>query len=379
MKKVILVGPCHPFRGGIAKFNERLAQQLMGDGHEVIIFTFSLQYPSFLFPGKTQYSDSTPPDGLNIKVKINSINPFNWWQVASEIATLQPDLVIYRYWLPFMAPCLGSIARWIKKLAPSSQAQCIHLAIVDNALPHEKRIGDRALTRYFTQSMDKFMVMSDYVKNDLLQFTKKSIQLFPHPLYDNFGPLQPKEEARTHLDFPKDTYLFMFFGFIRHYKGLDLLLKAIEHPLLKDHDFKLVIAGEFYADEKEIMQQIETSPAKEKIILHTQFIADDEVRYFFSAVDCVVQPYRNATQSGVSPLAYHFEVPLLVTNVGALPDLVPEGIGFVCEPVPESIATSIMYFLTQFDVERFSIMIKEEKKKLSWTTFTAKLWETIKS
>ncbi len=378
MKKVILVGPCHPLRGGIAKFNERLAKQLMDDGHEVIIYTFSLQYPSFLFPGKTQLSDSTPPKNLDIRIEVNSINPINWWRVAKDIARLKPDLVIYRYWLPFMAPCLGSIARWIKRFMGESSASCTQLAIVDNALPHEKRVGDRVLTQYFTQSMDRFMAMSDHVKNDLRQFTQRPIQLFPHPLYDNFGPRHDKKLARQHLQFPENTYLFMFFGFIRHYKGLDILLKALELPTVKDRDFKLVIAGEFYAGEKEIMEQINVSSAKDKLLLHTEFIPDDEVGYYFSAVDCIVQPYRNATQSGVSPLAYHFEVPMVVTNVGALPDLVPNGMGHVCEPTPESIAESILFMLTQFDSQYFSTIIEEEKKKLSWSTFTSRLWDNHK-
>lgn len=378
LKKVVLVGPCHPLRGGIAKFNERLAQQLINDGHDVVIYTFSLQYPSFLFPGKTQYSESAAPQNLNIKIAVNSINPINWWRVAREIAQMGPDLVIFRYWLPFMAPCLGSIARWIRRMTLKNHKNCTLLAIVDNALPHEKRPGDKVLTQYFTQSMDTFMVMSAHVKKDLKQFTSRPIRLFPHPLYDNFGPKHKKETSRQHLKLPKNSYIFLFFGFIRHYKGLDLLLKALELPEIADEDFKVVIAGEFYAGEKEIMEQIEQSTARDKLVLHTDFIPDEEVGHYFSAADCVIQPYRNATQSGVSPLAYHFEVPIVVTRVGGLPDLVPEGIGHICEPHSESIAQSMLFMLKRFDETLFSSIITEEKKKLSWPTFTETLWSSVK-
>lgn len=378
MKKVILIGPVHPFRGGIAKFNERLAKQLVDDGHEVFIYTFSLQYPKWLFPGKTQLSQSDAPQGLHIKTMINSINPFNWWKVASEVVSKNPDLVIFRYWLPFMAPCLGTIARRIKRLTSGKSQKPKLLAIVDNALPHEKRPGDKILTRYFIQAMDTFMVMSEHVKKDLETFTQHNITLFPHPLYDNFGPPHNPTEAREHLKWPQNTYIFLFFGFIRHYKGLDLLLEAIALPSLRGEDFKLVIAGEFYSDEEKLREQIDNSPVRNKMILHTDFIPDEEVGYYFSSSDCVVQPYRSATQSGVSPLAYHFEVPIVVTRVGGLPDLVPDGIGQVCEPQPESIAQSMLRMLKDFDTDLFKTKIREEKKKLSWDTFTQVMWTSVK-
>jgi glycosyltransferase involved in cell wall biosynthesis len=378
LKKIILIGPVHPLRGGIAKFNERLAKQLMDDGHEVIIYTFSLQYPKWLFPGKTQLSHSTAPEGLNIKVVINSIHPVNWWKVAAAIASEKPDLVIFRYWLPFMAPCLGTIARRIKSLTSGHPKKTTLLAIVDNALPHEKRPGDKLLTRYFTQSIDTFLVMSEHVKKDLEIFTKRPITLFPHPLYDNFGHQHNPVEARNHLKWPQNTYIFLFFGFIRHYKGLDLLLEAISLPILANQDFKLVIAGEFYSDEDKLREQMAHSPVRDKLILHTDFIPDEEVGYYFSASDCVVQPYRSATQSGVSPLAYHFEVPIVVTRVGGLPDLVPDGIGHVCEPQPESIAQSMLHMLKNFDTALFKTKISEEKKKLSWDTFTQVMWTSVK-
>lgn len=379
MKKIVLVGPVHPLRGGIAKFNERLAQQLMDDSHDVTLYNFSLQYPSWLFPGKTQYSHSPAPENLTIKTVINSINPLNWWKVGREIASLKPDLVIFRYWLPFMAPCLGSIARQIKKRTKRLQHTTHLLAIVDNALPHEKRPGDHTLTHYFTQSMDAFMVMSEHVKQDLRKFTDRPVTLFPHPLYDNFGPRHDSQAARKHLNWPLASYIFLFFGFIRHYKGLDLLLEALTHPFLADENFKLVIAGEIYSDENKLMEQIDNSPVRHKLIVQTDFIPDDEVGYYFSAADCVVQPYRSATQSGVSPLAYHFEVPIIVTRVGGLPDLVPDGIGHICEPDPESIAQALFYMLHHFNNDNYKIQISQEKEKLSWNSFTRAMWSGLKN
>ncbi len=371
MSKIIIIGPAYPLRGGLATFNERLARQFMAEGHEVIIYTFSLQYPNFLFPGKTQYSESGAPRDLNIKVCINSVNPLNWYLSGQKIQKECADIVICRYWLPFMGPCLGTIARLIKKNKITKV-----IGLIDNALPHEKRLGDRQFTQYFTKAMDGFVTMSRYVLNDLKQFTKKEVSLVQHPLYDNFGPKHEQNTARKSLGIPDGVFVFLFFGFIRKYKGLDLLISAFE--LLKNENVCLVIAGEYYAGENEIKDQIAHSPAKSKISEHTKFINDDEVGLYFSAANCVVQPYRNATQSGVTPLAYHFEVPMIVTNVGALPDLVPPSLGIVCEPEVSAIANALES-MTSFDFETFKSAIKEEKKKLSWETLTAEFIKLAKN
>lgn len=371
MSKIIIIGPAYPLRGGgLSTFNERLARQFIKEGHEVIIYTFSLQYPGFLFPGKTQYSESEPPKDLNIVQSINSVNPLNWYQSGKRISEELADIVIVRYWLPFMGPCLGTICRIVKKNNHSKL-----IGLIDNVLPHEKRPGDRMFTKYFIQSMDGFVTMSQYVLKDLMEFTKKQIKLVSHPLYDNFGPKLDQKDARIKLGVPENAYIFLFFGFIRKYKGLDLLIKAFE--LLKIQNVYLLIAGEYYTGEDEIKEQINHSGIKSHILEHTHFISDEQVSTYFSAANCVVQPYRNATQSGVTPLAYYFEVPMIVTNVGALPDLVPPSLGLVCEPDPKSIAEALEAMIS-FDTDSFQSAIKEEKKKLSWEKLTEEFREIIK-
>jgi len=320
LKKAIIIGPAWPLRGGLASFDERLARQFTSEGYDTFIYTFSLQYPGFIFPGTTQYSSEPAPEGIRIKVCINSINPFNWLKIGNEIRELKPDLVIVRYWLPLMGPCLGTILRRVKK-NDFTKVICI----ADNVVPHEHRPGDRLFTQYFVKPIDAFVTMSEKVRNDLYTFTSKPAQQIVHPLYDNFGEAVPKNEARVKLSLPENEKIILFFGFIRKYKGLDILLEAMNDERIRQSDIKLLVAGEFYEDRKEfdaLMAELGIAP---QLILRTGFIADSEVRYYLSAADFVIQPYRNATQSGVTPLAYHFEKPMLVTNVGGLPDLVPDG------------------------------------------------------
>lgn len=358
-KKIVIIGPAYPLRGGLAAFNERLAKEFQDLGHEVVLYTFSLQYPSFLFPGKTQYSDAQPPQGLKIKVKINSINPLNWLKVGWQINKEKADLIICRYWLPFMAPCLGSILRLIKRKQNTEK-----VAIPDNVIPHEKRPGDKAFTRYFVGSCDRFVAMSRTVLHDLRQFTNKPAQLQPHPLYDNFGSIVSKQEAREHLHLDTKEKIILFFGFIRRYKGLDLLLEAMSY--LKESGIKLLVAGEFYEDEKTYHHFIEKYNLSEQVILRTNYISDREVKYYFCASDVVVQPYRTATQSGITPMAYHFEIPMIVTNVGGLPERVPHGkAGLVAEADPQAIANAIQNFYS-CPKDAFLAYIREEKKQYSW-------------
>ena len=376
MLSIVIIGPAYPLRGGgLASFNERLAREFQYQHDNVTIYTFSLQYPSFLFPGTSQYSNEPAPTDLNIKVGINSINPFNWIKIGHELKKLRPDIIVVRYWLPFMGPCLGTILRVAKK---NHHTKII--CIADNILPHEKRVGDKQFTSYFIKPVDAFITMSDRVMNDLRLFTNKPAQKLVHPLYDNFGDRIDKAEARKHLNLNVDDRIILFFGFIREYKGLDILLEAM--ALLKQSAVsnqpsaipKLLVAGEFYKDRKLYDDIIEQNNLQSLVILRTNFIADSEVKYYLSAADFVIQPYRNATQSGVTPLAYHFEKPMLVTNVGGLPDLVPdEKVGLIAEPNAESIAQKIkqLYALGE---THFLSYLKEEKKKYSW----AKLVEAIK-
>lgn len=369
MQKVVIIGPAYPLRGGLASFNERLARQFSSEGYHTSIYTFSLQYPGFLFPGTTQYSSDPPPADLSIEVCINSVNPLNWLQVGKRLQRLRPDLIVVRYWLPFMGPCLGTILRQVKKNG-FTKVVCI----ADNVIPHEHRPGDKPFTQYFVKPVDAFVTMSEKVLQDLRLFTSKPAQQVVHPLYDNFGAAVDKAEARRHLGIPAEQRVILFFGFIRKYKGLDILLEAM--ALLKQRNYQnihLLIAGEFYADAAAYQQQIDALDIRDQLILRTDFIPDSEVRYYLSSADFVIQPYRNATQSGVTPLAYHFEKPMLVTNVGGLPDLVPDGkAGLVAEAEPASIAAHIIR-LYELGEDWFLPHLRTEKEKYSWQKLTAAL------
>ena len=365
-QKVIIIGPAHPLRGGLASFDERLARQFQKQGYDTTIYTFSLQYPSFLFPGTTQYSSEPKPNDINIKVCINSVNPFNWLKVGNELRKLKPAIIVIRYWLPFMGPCLGTILRCAKANGSTKL-----LCIADNVIPHEKRLGDKPFTRYCFKPVDAFVTMSEKVLTDLKTITAKPSKQIVHPLYDNFGEALSKEEAKRHLGISVDENVILFFGFIRKYKGLDLLLNAMK--LLKEHTLngsfkgcKLLIAGEYYEDKQQYDDLINELDIADQLILRTDFISDSEVRYYLSAADFVIQPYRSATQSGVTPLAYHFEKPMLVTNVGGLPSLVSDGkVGLVAEPNPESIANKIVE-LYSIGEAHFLPHLQTEKLKYSW-------------
>lgn len=367
MAKIIIIGPAHPLRGGLATFNHRLAKEFIGEGHDCSIWSFSLQYPSFLFPGKTQYSDEPAPAGIPIHTKINSINPLNWVSVGNQIKNEKADIVVVRYWLPVMGPALGTILRMVKK---NNHSKII--CIADNIIPHEKRPGDHAFTRYFIKSCNSFITMSEKVLGDLRKFeTIKPAALVQHPLYDNFGEIISKEQARKFLNIPADKRVVLFFGFIRKYKGLDLLLQAMK--ILKDSALLqqteaplLLVAGEFYEDEKDYQDLVEKLGIQDILLLKTHFISDSEVKYYLCAADVLVQPYRNATQSGVTPLAYYFEKPMIVTNVGGLPSLVPhEKCGIVAEAEPESIAEAVERFY-ELGENHFIPHLRSEKQKYSW-------------
>ncbi len=370
--KVVILGSAHPLRGGLASYNERLAREFMRQGHSVQIYTFSLQYPEFLFPGKSQYSDQAAPDDLYIHVKVNSVNPLNWLKVGKEIAALNADLLIVKFWLPFMGPCLGTIARRVKKNGKTKV-----ISILDNVIPHEKRIGDMALIRYFVNSVDGFIGMSDSVLKDLDRFdTIKPRAFSPHPLFDNFGEAVNKVEAYEKLGLELSTEYMLFFGFIRDYKGLDLLLKAMADERIKQLNVKLIVAGEFYTDAKPYWDLITTLGIADKLILKTDFVSDDQVKYFFCAADLVVQPYKHATQSGVTQICYHFDRPMLVTNVGGLPEIVPHGkVGYVVEPDPSSIADAIVDFYGNHRELLYRDNIRLEKKKYAWSEMLKKIAE----
>lgn len=356
MGKIIILGPSFPYRGGIAAFNERLARELADRGDQVQLVTFTLQYPSFLFPGKTQYSEGNPPEGLEIERRINSINPFNWIRTGRILRKRKADLVIIAFWLPYMAPALGTIAR----LCGARTVGLVH-----NLIPHEHKPGDKFLAGYFCRSVDRFTVLSNSVAEELGRMAPgKKISLCPHPLYDNFGGIVNRRDACLRLGLDPGDRILLSFGLIREYKGLDWLLQAFAS--IKDRqNVKLVVAGEFYSDGAKYHDLARNLGIDDEVIWRTEFVPDSEVKYYFCAADLIVQPYKTATQSGVTQIAYHFERPMLVTRVGGLAETVPDGkAGYAVDPSPESVAEALTRFLR--DEPDFTEGIRAEKIKYSW-------------
>jgi D-inositol-3-phosphate glycosyltransferase len=373
-RKVIIIGPAFPFRGGIANFNNALAQEYYDRGDQVTLYSFTLQYPGFLFPGTTQYESGDAPKNLNIKTLINSVNPFNWINVARKINAEKPDYVVVRYWLPFMAPCLGTIARLLNKKIKI-------LAITDNVIPHEKRIGDTLFTRYFVKSCDAFLSLSASVLDDLSKFTNTNYKKFiPHPIYNVFGDKIPKAKALENLGLNSEDKHLLFFGFVRKYKGLDLMLKAISDSRIKAMGIKLIIAGEFYDDKTEYTDLIADLGIAKNIIMKSDFIPANKVKDYFCSADMITQTYRTATQSGVTQIAYSFDRPMLVTDVGGLAEIVPHNkVGYVTSQNPTEIADAIIDFYTNNKEEEFSDNTSLEKKRFSWKLFIEGLDELMDS
>ncbi len=370
--KVTLVGTAHPFRGGIAVFIERLARAFKQNKDEVRISTFTLQYPKILFPGETQLSSSPKPTDLDITQEVNSINPFNWIKVGNKIRKEKPDLVIFKYWIPFMGPSLGTIARRIRKNKHTKV-----IVVVDNIIPHEKRFGDNALNKYFVKSVDAFVAMSQSVLDDLKTFdAQKPKLLSAHPLYDNFGIAKTREEALKALDLDANYNYMLFFGIIRQYKGLDILLKAFAYQRLNNGKNKLIVAGEFYEDDTVYRDLIKKHQLEDSIVLATKFIPDEEVVNYFCAADIIVQPYKHATQSGVTQIAYHFEKPMLVTDVGGLKEIVPHNkVGYVTNPNEQEVADALVDFYGNNRAEEFIAGVKDEKQKYTWQTMIDNIYK----
>ena len=361
--KICILGPAHPLRGGIASFNERLALQFQNEGHQVDVLTFSLQYPNLLFPGKTQFSDAKAPENIHIEVLVNSINPLNWIKTAIKINAKNYDFLIVRYWTPFLAPCLGTIAKLVKNKNKTKV-----ICLVDNIIPHEKHFFDSILTRYFIRGIDGYVTMSQSVLEDLKSFhVKVPITLTPHPMFDNFGEKVTREEALQTLDLSPDYRYFLYFGLIRSYKGLDLLLDAFADEKIKKYPVKLIVAGEFYEDSTPYFAQIEKHNLSENLVLKTEFIPNDLVAHYFCAADLVILPYKNATQSGVTQIAYHFSKPMLVTNVGGLPEIVPDGkCGYAVKPQVDDIRNAILDFLENDKKSFFIEGLESEKERFQW-------------
>ena len=365
---IILIGPAFPLRGGIAHFNESFANSLIDDGYQVELVSFYLQYPSVLFPGKSQKSDGPGPANLKIHDWLSSVNPLSWSKAAKKIRKLKPRLVVIRFWIPFMGPALGAVARQLRKRGIPV------IGLVDNAIPHESRGFDATLSKLFFNNCSAFFTLSESVANDLKQIAPgKEIETSPHPVYDIFGDTVTMNEARQNLGLSGDEEYVLFFGFIRAYKGLDLLLKAFADKAMKNVNVKLIVAGEFYEDEQKYRLLINELGLEDTVIIRSDYIPQEEVKNYFCAANLVAQTYKTATQSGVTQIAYHFERPMLVTNVGGLAEIVPNGkVGYVVEPNPEAIAKAIARFFSEKSESAFARNAALEKERFSWSHFTRK-------
>ncbi len=361
--KVAIIGPAWPYRGGLANFNERLAREWMKRGADVDIHTFTKQYPGFLFPGTSQFTDSPPPSDLNIRRTIHAYNPLLWRSAATEITAGNYDLALIRFWLPAMGPVLGHVA---SALARFSRTRVV--ALVDNLYPHESRLLDRWLASRFVAKPHAFVTMSNLVADQVRMVSAgRPVCSSPHPLYDDYGGKVDQATARERLGIESDVPVLLFFGFIRKYKGLDLLFKALASDHVKNRNIKVVIAGEWYEDPESYKNMAKDLGLGDILIWHDHFIAESEIATYFSATDAVIQPYRNATQSGISALAFAYDKPLISTRVGGLSEVVEDGItGYLCDPDPESIRSAILRWIETTDRKPMSDAISNQRAHMTW-------------
>ena len=367
--KIILLGPAHPYRGGLASIMETMAREWQSRGHEVRIYTFTVQYPSLLFPGKTQYVTTPAPEDLHIERVMNTVNPLNWLSLGLRLRRECPDMVVMKYWTPFMAPCFGTIARIAR-----SNGVTKFVCQIDNVEPHEHHIIDRPCNHYYLGAVDGFVYMSEQVHGELKAYTAAPALFSPHPMFENFGKAVERDEACRRIGIDPAQRYTLFFGLIRDYKGLDLLLKAWAKWMPDGR--KLLIAGEFYASREKYVALIEELGLRDRAVLHDRFIADEDVKYYFSAADALVLPYRTATQSGVTQIAYNFSLPMIVTRVGGLPEIVPDGrVGLVCEADAESIKEALQALYDGDRLQTFKENFAQERKRFSWSAMCDRLEE----
>lgn len=371
--KIEFLGPAHPFRGGLSAIMQTMARRYQQQGHDVRMKTFTVQYPEFLFPGKSQYAEGPAPEDLQIERCIHTANPLNWIRQGLRIKRERPDLVILKYWTPFMAPCFGTIARIARR-----NKQTKFICQIDNVEPHEPHWFDRWFNRWFLGAMDGFVYMSEQVHRELAAYTSAPALFSPHPMFENYGePIDRTEACRTLGLDPHRRYA-LFFGLIRDYKGLDLLLRAWRKLRQggEMENYELLVAGEFYTDKKPYIELINTPELKDCVKLYDRFIPDQEVKNFFSATDFLVLPYKSATQSGVTQIAYKFNLPVIVTRVGGLAEIIPHGkAGLLCEPTVDAIASAIQRMSDAELLVTLRRGMAEESKRLTWDAMCEKLLE----
>ena len=367
--KIVILGPAYPYRGGLASIMHTMAREYQPRGHEVKIYTFSVQYPSILFPGKTQYVDGPAPADLHIERVMNTVNPLNWISLGLRLKRERPDMVLMKYWTPFMAPCFGTIAR-IARTNGVTKVVCQ----IDNVEPHESHIIDNPCNHYYLRGVDGFVYMSEQVHRELKSYTSAPAIFSPHPMFENFGTAIDRTEACRRIGVDAEQDYTLFFGLIRDYKGLDMLLRAWAKWMPDDR--KLLVAGEFYTSRESYVALIDELGLKDRVVLHDRFIADEDVCCYFSVADSLVLPYRSATQSGVTQIAYNFSLPMLVTNVGGLPEIVPDGVvGLVCEPTVDGILQGLQRIYADGVLSQLKANFATERKRFSWSAMCDKLLE----
>ena len=371
--KITILGPAHPYRGGLASIMEIMARTFQRRGDEVDIKTFTLQYPSLLFPGESQTVATPPPADLRICRCVNTMNPLNSVRVGRRIRRERPDFVLMKYWTPFMAPCFGTIARIAR-----GNGHTKVLCQIDNVEPHEHHLTDKPFNRYYLHSVDGFVYMSEQVHSELRAYSDAPALFSPHPLFENFGERVERSEACVRLGLDPANRYVLFFGLIRDYKGLDLLLDAWAQLRRagRTEGRRLIVAGEFYTAREPYLNRIADNGLQDEVLLHDRFIPDDDVKYYFSAADFVVQPYKTATQSGVTQIAYQFCVPMVVTAVGGLPEIVPDGrVGYVCPPTAEGVAAAMDRMYEGDALKRFRENCVEERRRFSWEEMCSRVTE----
>ncbi len=371
--KITILGPAHPYRGGLAAIMQRMAREFLKDGDSVEIKTFTVQYPEFLFPGKSQTVDTAPPQGLDIERCVNTVNPFNWLRIGFRLRRSKPDFIVMKYWTPFMAPCFGTIARLAR-----SNGHTKVICQIDNVEPHEHHIIDKPFNRYYLTSVDGYIYMSNQVRDELREYSSAPALFSPHPMFDNFGERVERGEACRAIDLDPQIRYALFFGLIRDYKGLDMLFDAWAELKSRGETKgrKLIVAGEFYTSPEPYLAQIERLDISDDVILRTQFIPDEQVANYFSAVDFVVLPYHTASQSGVTQIAYNFSTPLIVTRVGGLPEIVPDGVvGYLCDPQSDSIVEAIEKIWQEGVIAQFEQGMQQERRRFTWRAMCDKIKE----
>jgi glycosyltransferase involved in cell wall biosynthesis len=381
MRRIVLVGPAHPFRGGIAHFSNRLSRALAGS-FDVQLLTFSRQYPQILFPGKSQFEDSDWDLPSEPQQRIDSINPLSWRSAGKWLAEQEPDVIMLVHWLPFFVPAYLGVLRAYRRSLRDDQKPAHTNIFLHNVFPHKPFPFTRPLMGRLLSKGDSFFTLSGHVTEHLKGIVPnpRVLEGF-HPVYDIFEPAIDSAEARSILGL-SDRPTMIFFGYVRHYKGLDLLIEAL--PLVRNQvDAQVIVAGEFYENREEIEARIEQLGLAEgpdpAVKLFSDYIPNEEVHLYFSAADVVVQPYRSATPSGVAQTAFFFEKPMIVTDLGVLAEVVPDGkAGFVVPPEdPGQLADAVIRFFER-GAESFREGVREQRQRFSWDELASQLTSFLK-